>query len=246
LRFYQPYKTIVLPHYQAMRDLYVYQKAVRRHRYSRFRWRLGLVRLLVVVVTIIAAVIAYDLYNSNKNKPSPASAIKSSTIEDQVNTFRSEYFKFQDVGKWVLNTQESSNSKYIYYKYRGLAVQYQLVIYVNQVPIPLYLAVARALPVRIVNANSFDVTNVSDPCGKNYGLNELHKIKLVNINESTMLCDPDTPQYSVVLSRIEGDYQLNLQRRDGSPIQFVITFKDLTLDPRPDTIKRVADSFQSL
>ena len=200
---------------------------------------------MVVIVIIAVAAIVYDLYSSNKKKPTPVSAVKSSTVEDQINTIRSPYFKFQDTGKWVLNTQESSNYKYIYYKYRGLSVQYQLIIYVDEVPIPLYLAAARALPVRIVNGNSFDVTSVSAPCGASYAPGELHKVRLVNISEASMLCDPDTPQYSVVLARIEGDYRLNLQRKDGTPVQFVITFKDLTLDPRPDTIERIADSFQS-
>ncbi|MBI2007658.1 hypothetical protein HYS85_00260 [Candidatus Saccharibacteria bacterium] len=60
-----------------------------------------------------------------------------------------------------------------------------------------------------------------------------------------MLCDPDTPQYSVVLAEVNGDWQLEMEREDGTLVTFVITFRDLTLDPGPDSILRIAESFKA-
>jgi hypothetical protein len=102
------------------------------------------------------------------------------------------------------------------------------------------------LPVRVVNNNSFDATAVSSPCGTSYGAQELHKVRIISLNNANMLCDPDTPQFSVVLAEINGDYQLHLQRLSGAPVQFVITYRDLRLSPGPDTIVRIANSFQAI
>jgi hypothetical protein len=224
---------------------YVYGKRPKGLRRTRLRHRIGLVLLLLVLVAGISAAIVYDLHRSNKTSP-VTSKVQTKDFEGNLQTFRSTYFQFQDSGKWVLSTNESTPDKVVYYKYHGLLVQYQLIVYINQVPIPLYLAVARTLPVRIVNHNSFDVTTVSEPCGKTYAKSELHKVKTVSINQAMMLCDPDTPSYSVVLSQIDGNYQLPMTRLSGAPVQFVITYRDLTLDPRPDTLLRVANSFQAL
>jgi hypothetical protein len=120
-----------------------------------------------------------------------------------------------------------------------------MIIYVNQVPTPLYLAVSRVLPVRIVNSNSLQAIGVSDPCGNKYAAGEAHHTKEVSINGATMLCDPDSTQYTVVLSEEGGDYQLHLQRPNGQAIQFVITYQDLGLTPTSDSIVNIADSFQT-
>jgi hypothetical protein len=59
-----------------------------------------------------------------------------------------------------------------------------------------------------------------------------------------MLCDPDSSQFKVVLAEINGDYQLHMQRKDGTPISFVITYRDLRLEPGTDSLIRVANTFQ--
>jgi hypothetical protein len=201
--------------------------------------------VIFIIIALLLALFFYDRYKNNHH-PKPVSQAQTHSVAGAQKTFRSAYFQFQDSGNWVLNAKESTDNKYIYYKYHGLIVEHQLIVYVNQVPISLYLAVSRSLPVRIVNNNGFDVTNVSEPCGRTYGPTDQHKIKEVSLNQTTLLCDPDTPQYSVVLSEIGGDYKLRLQRLDGAQVQFIITYHNLTLDPSQDTIKNVASSFQAL
>jgi len=214
------------------------------HRLAQFRRRLAVTLLAIFLIGAAYLVIAYGL-NHHQKKPA-VSQPTNEVINGGLQTFRSIYFQFQDTGKWVLKTQESTADKFIYYKYRGLAVEHQLIVYVNQEPIPLYLAVSRVLPVRIVNNNSFDATSVSGPCGSSYAPGDLHKVKIISIDYTSMLCDPDTPQFSVVLAQINGDYKLHLQRLSGASVQFVITYRDLRLNPGPDTIVRIANSFQAI
>lgn len=227
-----------------MRDSYIYRKTVRRHHHKTFRRRALVMLSVLILAGVLAGAVFLDL-RRDVQRPN-VSKVQTTQISDNMNTFRSSYFQFRDTGKWVLKTDESNVSKYIYYKYKGLNVEHQLVVYVNQVPIPLYLASSRVLPIRIVNNNSLDITTVSEPCVQHYMASELHKVKTVSINQAQMLCDPDTPQYSVVLSQIDGNYQLKMTRTDGSPVQLVVTYRDLRLKPGPETLLVIAKSFQAL
>jgi len=223
---------------------YVYKKPVKRSHYSSFRRYL----LLISAFIIAAGVIAFFIYSGLRNNKdaSPVSAVQNTEITDNKTTFTDTYFQFQDTGTWVVDKNNSTPQKRVYHKFRKNVLEDEMIIYENQVPIPLYLAVPRVLPVRIVNNNSFQATSVSAPCVSQYAKGELHKEKEVIIDNATMLCDPDSPQYSVVLGEINGDYQLDLKRPNGTPIQFVITYKDLGLAPQPDSLLNIASSFKTL
>lgn len=195
---------------------------------------------------LVAVAIGYIFWDLLHQGPatSQASNIETRIISDNLYTMESPYFKFQDTSKWVLDKARSTPDTFIYTKFRKLDILSQMVVYVNHVPIPLYLATPRVLPVRPVNDNSFDVTQASDPCGKAYN-GAPHIVKPVTINEATMLCDPDSPLYYVQLAMINGDWRLNLKRPDGTPIQFVITYRETTPEIKPQTLIRVAKSFQT-
>ncbi|MBI2285840.1 hypothetical protein HYU82_03385 [Candidatus Saccharibacteria bacterium] len=227
-----------------MVDKYVYRRLVRRHWYGKFRLRRRFVVLFIILLAVLVAIVTIDLLRGDAPK-TETSAVRNFTVSDDINTFQTNYFSFQDSGKWVFNKQESTPTKFVYHKFRGVQPQHQLTIYVNEEPIPLYLAVSRVIPVRIVNNNTLDITNIYGPCGSTYKSGELHKVKIVTIEGANMLCDPDTPQYSVVLAEVNGDWRLEMEREDGTLVTFVITFRDLTLDPGPDSILRIAESFKA-
>lgn len=197
----------------------------------------------------IAAFAAVGIYIYNGlNRPQKSSAVskvETTEITGNKKTFYNDYFQFQDTGQWIIDKNNSTPTKFVYHKFRKNVLEHEMMVYINQVPIPLYLEVPKVLPVRIVNNNAFQVTSVSDPCVSKYAKGELHKVKEVTINGATMLCDPDSPQFSVVISEINGDYRLHLKRPNGAPIQFVITYKDLGLAPLPDSLLNVASSFQT-
>lgn len=228
-----------------MRDQYVHQRSMHRHRYSKFRRRFAI--LVITILAIVGLAILIFLETRGVNTKSIAtSKAEESTIADQLHTFTSPYFEFRDTGKWVLDEKNSTPSKFTYTKFHGQEVRGQLSVYVNETPIALFLASSRALPVRVVNYNSFDVTSVSSQCSQQYQPGELHKVKVVNINGAAMLCDPDTSAYSVELAQITGDYRLNLRKANGSPIQIIIIYKSLETTPKPDSILQIAKSFRTL
>ncbi|MGH7157298.1 MAG: hypothetical protein ACREGG_04280 [Candidatus Saccharimonadales bacterium] len=226
-----------------MSSAYRYRKPVRRSRYAVFRRRLLAATIFVAAV----GAIAYFVYSNDHNPAAkPVSTATTTTVAAPEETFTGPYFEFQDTGKWSFDKHDSTDNRFVYQKYNKNELQHELDIYVNQVPIPLNLAVPLVLPVRIVNDNSLDITNVSSACGAQYAPGELHKVKELVINGATLLCDPDSPSYDVVLSEINGNYQLKMVRPNGQPIQFVIIYKDLGLAPQPDSLLNVASSFKTL
>ncbi len=228
----------------SMYHKYEYRRSVRGYRYNRFRNWMRWTTAFVVVVSIGLVWLLFDLANKGPEE-SRASKIETRIISDNLVTMTSPYFKFQDTSKWVLEKNRSTPNIFIYDKYRKRDILSQMIVYVNQVPIPLNLATPRVLPVRLVNENSLDVTSTSEPCGKLYG-KDPHIIKPVVIDNATMLCDPDNPNYLVQLSMVGGDYRLNMKRKDGTPVQFVVIFRETTPDVRPQTLIRVAKSFEAL
>lgn len=227
-----------------MADRYIYQKPPRRTSYTSFRRRFFLLSAVVILVGAVAAFIYFNLHVSPKPQPQ-ASPEQDVVIAAPLQTFTNQYFKFSDTGKWILDQKSSTANKIVYIKYKGQLIEGQLDVYINQVPIPLYLATARVLPVRIVNNNSFQVTGVSDPCANQYA-GAPHRVKEVTINGATMLCDPDAAAYSVVIAKIDGDYRLPLKRANGTPVQMVITYLNQKLDPDAQSILNIASGFQAL
>lgn len=222
---------------------YTYKKPVKRSRYSTFRrYVVGIIFLLVGV-----GVVAFFIYISLQKSPKSSGISEAQTTEITGTKTKtvSETFQFEDSSAWVLDKNNSTANKLTYHKFHKNVLRDELVVYINQVPIPLYLATPKVLPVHIVNGNSTQATNVSSPCVNEYAKGELHKVKVVSINGANMLCDPDSPQYYVSLSEINGDYRLNLKRPNGTPIQYVITFKNVDLSSAPDSVLNIANSFHT-
>ena len=228
-----------------MSDLYIYRKHVRRHWYNKFRLRRRFVFIFAVLLVLAVAALAIDLIRSDSGTPD-TSAAESIAVGDNLKTYNTAYFSFQDTGNWVLSKQESTKTKFAYTQFRGVQPQHQLTIYVNEEPISLYTAVSRVLPVRLVNDSNLDITGIYGPCGKLYKPGDLHKIKEVIIEGAKMLCDPDTPQFSVALAEVGGDWRLNMRRKDGSAAKYIVIYRDLTLDPNSGPLPQIADSFKSL
>lgn len=226
-----------------MKRGYVYRRPVRRSHYSNFRRQMFVTALFMIAF----AAVGYFIYTGlNRQQPKSAtSAVENTEITGNKVQTINDYFQFEDTGAWVLDKNNSTANKFVYHKFRKSVLEHELVVYMNQVPIPLYLATPRVLPIRIVNDNSFQATDVSNPCVSTYAKGELHKVKEVSISNATMLCDPDNTQYYVVFSEINGDYRLHLKRPNGTPVQFVMTYKDDGLDPQPDSIMNIASSFKT-
>jgi hypothetical protein len=199
-----------------------------------------------VLALVSFGAVGYFIYSGLKSKnDSATSKAETTEITGSSNTFTNDYFQFRDSGTWVIDKNNSDAHKITYHKFRKNVLEHEMIVYINQDPIPLYVEAPRALPVRVVNNNALQATNVSSPCVGQYAKGELHKVKEVSINGATILCDPDSPQYFVVLSEINGDYHIKLKRTNGTPIQFVVTYKDVSLSSVPDSVANIANSFKA-
>jgi|SRR4051812_6761586 hypothetical protein len=221
---------------------YVYRKPVKRSQYSNFRRYM----FISIVLIILLGAAGYFIYSGlHTPATSPTSAVQNTEISDTQKTYTNNYFRFKDTPSWVIDKNNTTASKIVYHKFNKNVLEAEMIVYINQDPIPLYTAVPRALPVRVVNSNSFQTTQVSNPCVSQYAKSEPHRVKEVSISGASMLCDPDSPQYFVIISEIGGDYHLNLKTAAGKPIEFVITYKDDIDTNTPTSILNIAGSFQT-
>jgi hypothetical protein len=221
---------------------YVYRKPVKRSQYSNFRRYM----LIAIVLIILLGVAGYFIYSGLHTPSSSAtSAVQNSVVTGNQQTYTNGYFQFKDSPSWVIDKNNTSANKIVYHKFNKNVLQAEMIVYINQDPIPLYTAVPRVLPVRIVNNNSFQTTEVSNPCVSQYAKGQPHSVTRVSISGASMLCDPDSPQYFVIISEIGGDYHLHLQTAAGKPIEFVITYKDDVDADTPTSILNIAGSFQT-
>jgi hypothetical protein len=227
-----------------MAHRYVYNKPHRHHPRAVFRRRLLLVIFVLALIGLAVFGLTYDL--QNEEPQAVKSSVTKSEIKESTQTFKSPYFQFSDYGNWVYSKTDSSEKEFVYYKYRGLIIEHRLTIHVDQTPIALYLATTRVLPVRMVNHNRLEPVTVAGPCVGSYAKDELHNVKPVTIEGATMLCDPESPLYTVVLSEIDGDYNLKFRKSNGLPIQLVVTYQDMRLDHGPETINQIAKTLQIL
>jgi hypothetical protein len=225
--------------------MYTYRKKIKHQHHKKLRRRL-IVAVFMLVGLIGGLAVVFADMRSTQEPPMPVSKAEQTEISDQINTFQSDFFKFSDRGKWVYSKVDSDEKKIVYYKYRLNTLEHSLTVWVDQTPIPLYLAVGRVLPVRMVNHNRLDATTVSRPCGAEYNSKPPRPIKLIAIENAKMLCDPDTNFYTVVLSEIGEDYNLDMRHTSGKPVQFVIQYRNYTGNNSPDTIRQIASTFEAL
>lgn len=225
--------------------MYTYRKKIKHHHHKKNRRRLIVAIFMLVGLIGGLAVVFADL-RKNTEPATPVSKAETTEISDKINTFQSDYFKFSDRGNWVYSKEDSEEMKIVYYKYRLKTLEHSLTVWVDQTPISLYLSASRVLPVRLVNHNRLDSTNVSRPCGAEYNSKPPRPIKLLEIENAKMLCDPDSVFYTVILAEIGEDYNLNMRHTSGKPVQFVIQYRNYTGDNAPDTIRQVASTFEAL
>lgn len=226
-------------HYQFGSPIYF----LRRRQFFRRRKRfIG----AVLVVLVVAGLIVYDLWRLNRNQAQPVSKPQITQIGAE-KVYKSDYFQFSDpTDNWVFDSADSSAHKFVYARYHGKEPQHLLTVYVNQQPIPLNLAVSRVLPVTVSNGNQLHSQAVSEPCGKSYKVGELLSIHNLQINGTTMLCQPDAGAYTVVMAKIGGDYNLDLTRQNGSSARYVVVYQNLMFTPSPAAIVHIGNTFKAL
>ena len=221
---------------------YVYKKPVRRSKYSNFRRYM----FFSIVLLALLGVAAYFIYSGlHTPSASPVSRVQNTVITGNQQTYTNDFFSFKDTPTWVIDKNNTTSDRVVYRKFNKNILEAVMIVYINQDPIPLYSAVPLVLPLRIINNNSFSPSTVSQPCVSQYAKGQPHSVTEVTIDGARMLCDPDSPQYFIILSEIDGDYHLHLTTSTGKPIEFVITYKDDIDTNSPVSIENIAGSFHT-
>src|SRR5258708_3811369 len=118
---------------------YMHHKPVKRSHYSSFR------RYMFLTILTLAVIggVGYFIYRSLQGTPksSSISKVENTQITDNKTTFTDTYFQIHNTGTWVVDKNNSTDTKRVYHKFRKNVLEHELVVYINQVPIPLYLEV---------------------------------------------------------------------------------------------------------
>jgi len=231
-----------------MKRSYKYGKPLLSKSLQRFGNPWFVFSIVIIIIFILIAIVIVDLWVQNHDEQYPTSKTLISETPTDIKFYTTSYFQFADTGIWQFEKNQSNSQMFVFQKYLGKSniVQHRLTVYINQTPIPLYLASPRVLPVKVKNNNAFEASEVSQPCGTRYVSGELHKIKTLSMDGTNLLCDPDLTQYKVVFGKVGGNYSIKLKRANGSYATYVIIYQSLVLSPRPDTAVQIANNFQAL
>jgi hypothetical protein len=216
---------------------------------ERFGFRLKILMVFIAVILIAGGALLYDVLTNESIPQTPTSPTRTKNVAFDNKSFSSPYFRFTDTGDWKFIANQSTPNKIVFQKYlpNSELVQHQLFVYVNTTVPSLELATSRVLPVEINDENNkLKPLSVSDHCGASYKSGELHRVQSRQLNGATLLCDPEQGQFRVVFAKVGGDYNLKLKRADGSVANYIIIYQNQKIDPDPDTVMQIADSFQSL
>jgi hypothetical protein len=227
------------PTYQISRPFHL----AHRRRYRRYSL---LMTFIFLLLGIVVGVVIFNIYHL-KDQPFKRSVGATFTqVIAGAQTFRSTYFEFSDTSKWVFAPNDSTANLFTYLLYADGVPAYSLSVYVNQTPVQYNLATTYVLPVQIKNNNSFIEGNISAPCNSVYQPSYLEHIRLVSLSGTDMLCVPDSPQYSVQVGQIGGNYNLMLKRSNGQVLDYIIVYHDLSVNPDPSPLLRIMNTFQAI
>lgn len=228
------------------RPSYQVDRPVKNTPGRRYRRTTRLAGLVLLSAGIVALALAYDTYRVQQTDNQPVTGPAYNQTIAGPRLFKSSYFQFSDSANWVYEAKESTANKIIYRLYQAKLPAHSVTVYVNQVPPENELATTRTLPVQLVNGNAFTVGELSEPCSKQYKPSDPKRIKTVTIGGTNMLCVPDSPQLSVAVGEVGGNYGLTLKRASGQTARYIIIYRNLTADPDAGPFLRVMKSFQAL
>jgi hypothetical protein len=204
--------------------------------------------IIVIVFVSIGGILAYLILDLNNiNNPNVKSA-RGATIVQRIagpKTFKSAYFEFSDTNNWEYAPNDSTSNKLTYLLYNGGTPESSLTVYVNQTPVNDDLVATRVLPVSIVGDDSLSVGDISVTCGSLYG-SEPKVVKTVSIGGTNFLCVPDSPEYLVIAGQTGGSYILSLRRSNGQMANYIIIYRDLSVNPNPQPFIDVMQTFKAL
>jgi hypothetical protein len=212
--------------------------------YRRSSFILAIFLLVILILVVLFLINLGHISSNGSSKSVIGNAYIQKFAEPQ--TFTSEYFQFTDNEKWVYAPNDSTSNKITYLLYQSGVLAHSLTVYVNQTPLQDDLVVTRVLPVQITGGNSFIIGSISQTCGSTYAANIGKVIKNVVLENSSFLCVPDSPEYTVIVGQVGANYNLSLKRADGETANYIIIYHNLSVNPNPMPFLSIMRTFKAI
>ena len=226
------------------------------HHKSRRAKRTTTFALLVVVLVIGAGVyVGLDVFFQSLRKKSSETKSNFSSVQgDSVSIVRTPYFQFQLPSKWQEIASESKDGKYLYRSFNHDLIEEELSVEINRkIPILLYNNyTSHVLPVTFDKSGIFNiVSRLKDPCQAVYPTLPGQTTKpddprMVKQYDVSFACNPGSGFYQVVVGLAGATEDMTVTRQDGTKIKFNITYRNVTVRLRADSLYDIIESFRVL
>lgn len=219
------------------------------HKKSTAR-RVHLATLVVIAVLIIVGGwIGFDWLRERLRKDSVTSEETSIAIQSQaVTSFRSSFFEFQTDDAWREIAGENRPNHFVYRRFDGPLVTDELVIDIDT-PTSKSLAETTSTRVLGVIVNSDGTLQPEGPisahCKEVYPDTPTALPKVVQMNETSFICNPNSTQYDVWVGRIGGTTELVINRSSGNTARYFIEYKSLETNPDGSRLIRLLSTFKT-
>jgi len=221
------------------------------HSRKRIVRRLRIFAILTLLAVLVGVgFLAYDIYRQSKQSDTATKSTVpvTSTIVSSTETQISNYFQFRTPLKWRAIPNETRDGHYVYRKFNGALPEQELVIDVNN-PVQEPLAsvqTTRVLPVTTTGDGALVVDgDVSEHCKKHVPKGTEKIPQNINLKKVSFACNPDSPQYIVVVGIVGGNTVMKLPRPDGTTATYKITYKNLSVSETIGDAKNILETFET-
>lgn len=219
------------------------------HKSRRSRRTTALAVFVTTIVIGIAGYIAYDVISQLFDRQAPVSRANYSSVQgDSVNLFSSPYFQFQADDTWKEMSGEETPTHFVYRSYKSTLVTRDITIDINkgQPEATPLVRTTRVYPVTVDGSGKLiSQGGTSDHCNTLMPKNALQVPTPVVQHQVSFVCNPDAIIYQVVVGLIGGNTNISIPRPNGSNANYMITYRDLTINSSDAALRTIIQSFQT-
>lgn len=201
--------------------------------------------VLIILVGLLAWALVDWLLQRDESQQSQQTTLAYQA--EATNHFNTEYFEFSTNSNWREMTEENRLNRYVYRSFNSNLVEDELVIEVNE-PAQKSLAEQtsdRVLAVTITAEGKLTVAgDVSAHCKEVYPESSFALPKIVQMNNTSFLCNPNSTQYDVVLAELGGGPRLSITRPNMIKTDYYIDYKSYMTEPNTDSLFQILKSFK--
>ncbi len=216
---------------------------------KRFKW----LSIFVIIVSVLGgAVIGVDwLLNRLSNSNTVVSTETTTSVQSaSISIYRTPYFQFQAPDDWVAVAEQGSDKRFVFIKKgKDNSVPQRLIVFVDR---PLSdseadMALTNTVAVNVNESGGLsDISEVSKHCKESWPKDLPRTGTRIKHGHTSMVCNPDSFEYNVVVGTYEGNEIISMTRPDGSIVKLTVIFSNLTAYPGSGDLISILSSFTVL